>query len=91
MARANSRATKVRTGMETALACLMRAAHVAPVTAVRLRQARQRSGLESLLAPAEDEFGMIVSDIEIAQAQVSAALALLVETLADGGDVSKLQ
>lgn len=54
MARADKRATAVRSALEDALASLMRAAHVAPVTALRIRQARQRAGLDGLLGPAED-------------------------------------
>jgi hypothetical protein len=79
MARANQRDTQVRAALEGIAAELAVVQDTEPITRLRVVQAKQRSGLASLLEPALEELDQIGSAVATAQVQVCAALAVLAE------------
>lgn len=79
MARANLRDTHVRAALETIAAELAAIREISPITRLRMMQAMQRTGLVGLVSPALDELDYMSMAVREAQAQVSMALAALVE------------
>lgn len=78
MARANKAATQLRTKLENATAALVHVEYIQRITRLRVRQASER-GLADLLHPALGEMDEIAQSVQAAKAQVSAALAQLLE------------
>ena len=77
MARANSQVTGMREALENATAALVRLQYIQRVVALRVTQARQRTGLHDLLSPALNDLDDISRSAQTAQAQVGAALSQL--------------
>jgi hypothetical protein len=67
-----------REALENALAALVRVEYLHPITRIRVRQARDRSGLVSLLEPALSEMDEMVKSVSCAKREVVHALAQLV-------------
>ncbi|MBI5964905.1 MAG: hypothetical protein HY863_15610 [Chloroflexi bacterium] len=79
MSRADKRDTELRAMIETIgceLAIIRRAM---PITRLRIEQARDRTGLTSLLCPALDEIDDVSRSASVIGDQVTAALAKLKE------------
>lgn len=79
MARANLRDTRIRAALETVAVELALVWDASPITRLRIDQAARRTGFRSLLDPALHELDQVNQSMVTAQAQVSAALAVLAE------------
>lgn len=79
MARANQRETDIRHALEAIATELAIMDDAQAFATLRVRQAETRTGLTALLGPALEELSRIEHGIGAARAQVSAALARLVE------------
>lgn len=79
MARANSQVTGLREMLENATGSLVRAQYMQQIVHLRVVQARQRTGLDSLLSPALEDLVEISRSAQAAQLQVGSALSMLLE------------
>jgi hypothetical protein len=79
MARANLRDTQVRAALEGIAVELAMIRDTSPITRLRMVQAMQRTGLVGLMSPALEELDDMSKAVREAQAQVSTALAKLLE------------
>ena len=79
MARANLRDTQVRAALEGVAAELAVIRDTGPITRLRIVQVMQRTGLIGLMSPALEEIDEIGKSVKEAQAQVSMALAKLID------------
>lgn len=79
MTRANLRDTEIRSALETICAELAVIRGAMPITRLRVRQARERSGLTALLSPALDELDNVDQSVDVIGKQVTSALAKLLE------------
>jgi len=77
MARANSQITTLREALENATGSMVRIRYVMRIVRLRVDQARLRTGLEDLLAPALVDLDDISRSAQAAQDQVGAALIQL--------------
>jgi len=77
MARANSHDTALREALENATGSMVRIRYMQRIVRLRVDQARQRTGLEDLLAPALADLDDIGRSAQVAQDQVRAALVQL--------------
>ena len=78
--RGDSKAVVIqREALENALASLVRIEYLHPITRLRVRQARDRTGMANLLGPALDEMDEMRVSVLSAKGQVCAALAHLVD------------
>jgi hypothetical protein len=79
MPRANKDLTELRAAFETIAAQVAVIRNAMPVTILRVQQARQRTGLTSLLSPALDELDGMCQAVDAIGEQVTATLAELLE------------
>lgn len=79
MTRANKRITELRAAIETIGAQVAVIRSAMPVTRLRVEQARQRTGLTSLLSPALDELDGMCQAVDAIGEQVTSTLAKLME------------
>jgi|CXWL01.1.fsa_nt_gi hypothetical protein len=77
MSRANKRDTEIRAALETIGAELAVIKHTVPLTQVRIQQARDRTGLDALLSPAQVEMDEVVKCVSEIGHQVRVALERL--------------
>lgn len=79
MSRANKDITVLRASIETIAAQVAVIRNAMPVTRLRVEQARQRTGLTSLLSPALDELDDVCQAVDAIGEQVTSTLAMLTE------------
>jgi hypothetical protein len=79
MSRANKRDTQIRAALETIGAEIAVLRSTAQLTRLRVQQARERTGLDSLLCPALDEIDEIRMAVVVIDQQVGVALAELAQ------------
>jgi len=79
MARADLRDTQLRAALEGIAIELAVIRDTSPITRLRMVQAMQRTGLVGLMSPALEELDGMDKAVQEAQAQVSVALAKLLE------------
>jgi hypothetical protein len=77
MSRANKRDTEIRAALETIGAELAMIKTAMPLVRLRMEQARQRSGLDSLLRPGLDEADDVSRSVVEIDKQIAVALMKL--------------
>lgn len=75
--RANKRDTEIRAALESIGGELVAIRTVVPLAQLRVRQAKERTGLDDLLSPAIDEMEEVSKAVAVIGEQVRAALAKL--------------
>jgi len=77
----DKRAVQIRAHLENIMAVLVRMKHTQRLTTLRVRQARDRSGLVELLDPALDELVAAGAAVDAMSREIATTLDVLV----DGG------
>lgn len=79
MARPSKTDTQIRTHLETIMLEVVKINLNVPVVALRVSQAKERTGLTGLLSPALDDLDGVADAMSMIGEQVAAALSLLRE------------